>query len=78
MFFIMWINQRLQLALPHINVLSKMDLLEKYGKLPFNIDYYTEVLDLNYLVQELKGSWYFGEGVSNPGFPKQLSGNNFD
>jgi len=48
------LSTMLQLALPHINVLSKMDLLEKYGKLPFNIEYYTDVLDLNYLVDGLK------------------------
>lgn len=40
----------LQLELPHINLLSKVDLVEKYGKLKFNLDYYTEVLDLEYLL----------------------------
>ncbi len=29
-----------------VNVLSKVDLVEKYGKLHFNIDFYTDVLDL--------------------------------
>jgi len=48
------LSTMLQLALPHINVLSKMDLLEKYGKLAFNLDYYTEVMDLTYLIEELK------------------------
>ena len=27
-----------------------MDLVEKYGKLQFNLDYYTEVLDLDYIL----------------------------
>jgi len=43
----------LHINLPHINILSKIDLVEKYGKLPFNLDYYTDVLDLNYLVDIL-------------------------
>lgn len=45
----------LQLSLPHVNVLSKIDLLESYGKdeLAFNLDFYTEVLDLSYLQQFL-------------------------
>jgi len=40
----------MQIELPHINLLSKVDLVEKYGKLQFNLDYYTEVLDLEYLL----------------------------
>jgi len=40
----------LQIALPHVNLLSKIDLVERYGKLQFNLDYYTEVLDLDYLI----------------------------
>jgi len=40
----------LQVALPHVNLLSKVDLVEKFGKLQFNLDYYTEVLDLDYLL----------------------------
>jgi hypothetical protein len=40
----------LQLGLPHVNVLSKVDLAEKYGKLEFGLDFYTEVLDLSYLL----------------------------
>ena len=33
----------LRIALPHVNVLSKIDLLPLYGQLPFNLDFYTEV-----------------------------------
>lgn len=40
----------LQIELPHVNLLSKVDLVEKYGKLQFNLDYYTEVLDLDYIL----------------------------
>eukprot|EP00271_Cylindrocystis_brebissonii_P020104 TRINITY_DN6510_c0_g1_i2.p1 TRINITY_DN6510_c0_g1~~TRINITY_DN6510_c0_g1_i2.p1 ORF type:complete len:158 (+),score=33.63 TRINITY_DN6510_c0_g1_i2:165-638(+) len=39
----------LHLELPHINVLSKIDLVESYGTLAFNLEYYTEVQDLSYL-----------------------------
>lgn len=37
----------LNLELPHINVLSKIDLI---GQTRFNIEFYTEVLDLKYLL----------------------------
>lgn len=59
-----------RLELPHINVLSKIDLMEQYGKLgmradviylicsdiefiAYNLDYYTDVLDLRYLLNWL-------------------------
>ena len=44
----------LQMDLPHLNVLSKIDKLSSYGPLPFNLDYYTEVHDLSYLLPHLK------------------------
>merc|ERR1719431_58400 len=40
----------LQVALPHVNLLSKVDMVEKFGNLQFNLDFYTEVLDLEYLL----------------------------
>lgn len=39
--------------LPHLNVLTKIDKLRDYGDLPFNLDFYTEVQDLNYLLPHL-------------------------
>ena len=36
------LSSMLHLELPHINVLSKIDLIEQYGKLAFNLDFYTE------------------------------------
>lgn len=48
------LSTMLQVELPHINVLSKIDLVEQYGKLAFNFDYYTEVLDLNYILDSLQ------------------------
>lgn len=43
----------LQLDCPQINVLSKIDLLEKYGELAFSLEYYTQVQDLTYLLEML-------------------------
>ncbi|ORX45316.1 hypothetical protein DM01DRAFT_1411066 [Hesseltinella vesiculosa] len=43
----------IQLELPHVNVLSKVDLVESYGKLQFNLQYYTDVMDLSYLLESL-------------------------
>ncbi|KAM9111230.1 GPN-loop GTPase 2 isoform 1-T1 [Megaptera novaeangliae] len=49
----------LHVELPHVNLLSKMDLIEHYGKLAFNLDYYTEVLDLSYLLDHLASDPFF-------------------
>lgn len=46
----------MQLELPHINVLSKVDLVSRYGELEFNLDFYTEVQDLSYLSNSLQQS----------------------
>lgn len=53
------LSTMLQLELPHVNVLSKMDLIEQYGKLAFNLDFYTEVMDLSYLVEHLASDPFF-------------------
>jgi hypothetical protein len=42
-----------QLELPHVNVLSKMDLVESYGPLEFGLDFYTDVMDLKYLLPRM-------------------------
>lgn len=48
------LNTMLQMGLPHVNVLSKADLFKQYEtRLAFNIDFYTQVLDLNYLLEAL-------------------------
>lgn len=44
----------LQMDLPHINVLTKIDKLASYDPLPFNLDFYTEVQDLSYLTPSLE------------------------
>lgn len=43
----------LHLELPHINVLSKIDLIGKYGKLAYNLEFYMDVQDLSYLQHDL-------------------------
>mgnify|MGYP001796173307 CR=1 FL=1 len=47
------LSTMLKIEMPHLNVLSKVDLLEQYGKLDFNIDFYTEVLDLSQLLDAI-------------------------
>lgn len=48
------LSAMLHIGLPHLNVLSKMDLLHKFeSKLSFALDYYTDVLDLSYLIESL-------------------------
>ena len=50
---LMSLSAMLQIELPHVNILSKMDLIKQYGPLKFSLDYYTDVLDLSYLVDTL-------------------------
>ncbi|OWR48554.1 GPN-loop GTPase 2 [Danaus plexippus plexippus] len=48
------LNAMLKIGLPHINLLTKVDLLKQHAdKIQFGIDFYTEVLDLNYLLDSL-------------------------
>lgn len=37
------LSTMLHLELPHVNLLSKIDLIQQYGKLHFKLDFYTEV-----------------------------------
>ncbi|XP_077431079.1 GPN-loop GTPase 2 isoform X1 [Vanacampus margaritifer] len=53
------LSTMLHVELPHVNILSKMDLIEQYGKLAFNLDFYTEVMDLTYLVDHLAADPFF-------------------
>ncbi|XP_049866180.1 GPN-loop GTPase 2 [Pectinophora gossypiella] len=49
------LSAMLKIGLPHINLLTKVDLLQQHmDKLQFGIDFYTEVLDLNYLLDCLE------------------------
>ncbi|KAF2032756.1 hypothetical protein EK21DRAFT_60255 [Setomelanomma holmii] len=42
-----------RMEFPSLNVLTKIDNLRNYPNLPFNLDYYTEVQDLQYLLPHL-------------------------
>lgn len=53
----------LQMDLTQINVLTKIDNLHKFPTLPFNLDFYTEVQDLDYLLPSLEAeSPMFAQG----------------
>jgi len=43
----------MRMALPHVNVLTKIDLLPLYGPLPFKLNFFTEMVDLMPLVRYL-------------------------
>ncbi|XP_062510547.1 GPN-loop GTPase 2-like [Corticium candelabrum] len=53
------LSTMLQIQLPHINVLSKIDLIQQYGKLAFGLDFYTETLDLSYLLDTLNDDPFY-------------------
>ncbi|KAF0698026.1 Aste57867_11357 [Aphanomyces stellatus] len=52
------LSSMVRMELPHINVLSKMDLIQQYGHLAFNLEFYTDVLDLRYLLDRLDAQDY--------------------
>lgn len=54
------LSTMLQLEMPHINVLSKVDLVDTFDQLPFRLDFYTDVLDLTYLLEALDEDPIFG------------------
>ena len=41
----------LRLCLPHVNILTKIDLLPMYGPLPFTLDFFTEMTNLMPLIR---------------------------
>ena len=47
------LNSMIHLEMPQINVLSKVDIIQKYGNTDFGIDFYCDILDLNYLVDKI-------------------------
>lgn len=63
----------LQMDLPHINVLTKIDNLRNYSDLPFNLDFYTEVQALDYLLPHLEAEQgsRFGRRTGLPSVNKE-------
>ncbi|KAL8911179.1 MAG: hypothetical protein Q9172_007715 [Xanthocarpia lactea] len=47
------LRSMLQMDLPHLNVLTKIDKISSYGPLPFDLEFYTEVQDLPDIVPHL-------------------------
>jgi len=47
------LSTMMKLELPHINVLSKIDLIEVGGRLDFGLEFYTDVLDLPHLARHI-------------------------
>src|SRR4051812_28514247 len=43
----------LQLEMPHVNVLSKIDLVEKFGKLTASLEVFTDASNLEIIVEAL-------------------------
>ena len=52
----------LRLELPTVNILSKIDLINQYGAIPYNLDFFTDCQDLNRLVNYVdSGTDHFQE-----------------
>jgi len=49
------LSAMLQLEMPHVNVLSKVDLIEKFGRLKASLAVYTDASDLESVVDMLEG-----------------------
>jgi GPN-loop GTPase len=62
----------LQMDLPHLNVLTKIDKISTYEPLPFNLDFYTEVQDLSYLLPHLDAESSLMRGSKFEGLNKAI------
>ena len=49
-----------RLSLPHVNVISKIDAAETMGELPLPLSFYTDGLELGYLLQHIKAELSHG------------------
>ncbi|GJX27932.1 GPN-loop GTPase 2 [Tanacetum coccineum] len=68
------LSTMLHMELPHVNVLSKMDLIESYEKLAFNLDFYMDdkesVTNLVKLIDKTSGYIFHGIDASEVEFSK--------
>lgn len=70
------LSTMLNLELPHLNVLSKVDKIESYGKTRFNLDFYCEVMDLKYLLEtELESPFHHKYRKLTEGIIDVIEGN---
>ena len=44
----------IRLELPHVNVLSKIDMLDAYGSPSFDLDFYTDMNEISHLAYQLR------------------------
>ncbi|ESZ89839.1 putative ATP binding protein [Sclerotinia borealis F-4128] len=70
---ILSLRAMLQMDLPHLNVLTKMDKLASYPPLPFNLDFYTEVQDLSHLLPSLQEESSVMRGSKFEGLNKAIT-----
>ena len=72
-------SSMLRLGLPHVNVLSKVDLLPLYGPLPFTLDFFTEMVDLQPLMRYLEdGSEVVPDGDIDAAYDRADDGDEYD
>ena len=69
---ILSLRAMLQMDLPHLNVLTKIDKLASYAPLPFNLDFYTEVQDLSHLLPSLEEESSVMKGSKFEGLNKAI------
>jgi GTPase SAR1 family protein len=50
------LTMMVRLEMPHVNVLSKVDLIERFGELPFNLEFFTDLQDMQRLLPYLDAS----------------------
>ncbi|XP_075250364.1 GPN-loop GTPase 2-like [Convolutriloba macropyga] len=55
------LSSMLRLALPHINVLSKIDLIEVNGRPDLGLNYYLETLNMEYISDQLTEDPFFAK-----------------
>ena len=55
------LSSMMRLALPHINVLSKMDLVQSFGKPSIGMNYFLETLSMEYICDQLSQDPFFAK-----------------
>eukprot|EP00658_Telonema_sp_P-2_P039655 TRINITY_DN28339_c0_g1_i1.p1 TRINITY_DN28339_c0_g1~~TRINITY_DN28339_c0_g1_i1.p1 ORF type:complete len:253 (+),score=77.45 TRINITY_DN28339_c0_g1_i1:138-896(+) len=48
------LSTMMKLEMPHVNVLSKIDLVESHGRLDFGLEFYTSCLDMEHLAAHIR------------------------
>lgn len=64
------LSTMIHMELPHINVLSKLDLAQKLDE-NFNLEFYSNVVDLEHLVDDFE-SKFLNSSEENQPFRKQI------